>query len=80
MLGYISIILYIYFVVRCELLSTLNFDIMDLLKKLETDSEYLWAINSLSITEIVRITRLSLRDATTLKRHAYKVKLTLNSK
>ena len=53
---------------------------MDLLKKLETDSEYLWAINSLSITEIVRITRLSLKDATTLKRHAYKVKVTLNSK
>lgn len=53
---------------------------MDLLKKLETDSEYLWAINSLSITEIVRITRLSLTDATTLKKHAYNVKLNLNSK
>ena len=48
---------------------------MDLLKKLETDSEYLWAINSLSITELVRITRLSLKDATTLKKQAYNVKL-----
>jgi len=79
-LDFVRHFLYLYFVVRFELLSTLNFDIMDLLKKLETDSEYLWAINSLSITEIVRITRLSLKDATTLKRHAYNVKLTLNSK
>ena len=48
---------------------------MDLLKKLETDSEYLCAINSLSELHIKRITNLSITDVRLLKSTAYLIKL-----